>query len=147
MHLFYFILFYSLLAWRINLWRGKIILNMNFWMRCKAGIPRDCIVLYCICCILQDWLLGDIWKSQARLTAEMNVHRSVIVLRVNQRLAMRTANEFEKELRVTYRGVVGSTWLYCIVLYLLPVLNPKSYDGARVLEASGRPMLVIGRSY
>ena len=28
-----------------------------------------------------------------------------------------------------------------------PVLNPKSYDGARVLEASGRPMLVIGRSY
>ena len=37
--------------------------------------------------------------------------------------------------------------LYCIVLYLLPVLNPESYDGARVLEASGRPMLVIGRSY
>ena len=37
--------------------------------------------------------------------------------------------------------------LYCIVLYLLPVLNPMSYDGARVLEASGRPMLVIGRSY
>ena len=36
---------------------------------------------------------------------------------------------------------------YCIVLYLLPVLNPRSYDGARVLEASGRPMLVIGRSY
>ena len=31
---------------------------------------------------------------------------------------------------------------YCIVLYFLPVLNPKSYDGARVLEASGRPMLV-----
>ena len=29
--------------------------------------------------------------------------------------------------------------LYYIVLYLLPVLNPKSYDGARVLEASGRP--------
>ena len=28
----------------------------------------------------------------------------------------------------------------CIVLYLQPVLNPKSYDGARVLEASGRPM-------
>ena len=27
-----------------------------------------------------------------------------------------------------------------IVLYLLPVLNPKSYDGARVLEASGRPI-------
>ena len=27
--------------------------------------------------------------------------------------------------------------MYCIVLYLLPVLNPKSYDGARVLEASG----------
>ena len=27
-----------------------------------------------------------------------------------------------------------------IVLYLQPVLNPKSYDGARVLEASGRPM-------
>ena len=37
--------------------------------------------------------------------------------------------------------------LYCIVLYLLPILNPKSYDGARVLKASGRPMLVIGRSY
>ena len=36
---------------------------------------------------------------------------------------------------------------YYIVLYLLPVLNPKSYDGARVLGASGRPMLVIGRSY
>ena len=28
-----------------------------------------------------------------------------------------------------------------------PVLNPKSYGGARVLEASGHPMLVIGRSY
>ena len=38
-------------------------------------------------------------------------------------------------------------YTYCIVLYLQPVLNPKSYDGARVLEASGRPMLVIGRSY
>ena len=37
--------------------------------------------------------------------------------------------------------------LYCIVLYLQPVVNPKSYDGARVLEASGRPMLIIGRSY
>ena len=37
-----------------------------------------------------------------------------------------------------------SIGLYCIALYLLPVLNPKSYDGARVLEASGRPML--GRS-
>ena len=34
--------------------------------------------------------------------------------------------------------------MYYIVLYLTPVLNPKSYDGARVLEASGRPMLVIG---
>ena len=30
---------------------------------------------------------------------------------------------------------------------MLPVLNPKTYDRARVLEASGRPMLVIGRSY
>ena len=39
------------------------------------------------------------------------------------------------------------TVLYCTVLYLQPVLNPKSYDGARVLEAAGRPMLVIGRSY
>ena len=39
---------------------------------------------------------------------------------------------------------VGENGLYCIVLYLQPVLNPKSYDGARVLEASGRPMLVIG---
>ena len=37
--------------------------------------------------------------------------------------------------------------LYCIVMYLQPVLNPKSYDGARVLEASGRPWLVKGRSY
>ena len=27
------------------------------------------------------------------------------------------------------------------------MLNPKSYDGARVLEASGHPMLVIGHSY
>ena len=36
--------------------------------------------------------------------------------------------------------------LYCIVLYLQPVLNPKSYDGARVLEASGRPLLVKERS-
>ena len=39
----------------------------------------------------------------------------------------------------------------CIVYfvpYLPPVLNPPSYDRARVLEASGRPMLrlvVIGR--
>ena len=37
--------------------------------------------------------------------------------------------------------------MYCIVLYLQPVLNPKSYDGARVLKASDRPMLAIGRSY
>ena len=37
--------------------------------------------------------------------------------------------------------------MYCIVLYLQPVLNPKSYDGARVSEASGRPMLVIRRNY
>ena len=36
---------------------------------------------------------------------------------------------------------------FYIVLYLQPELNPKSYDGVRVLEASGRPMLVIGRSY
>ena len=41
----------------------------------------------------------------------------------------------------------GKNKLYCIVLYLLPLLNAKSYDGAQVLEASGRPMLVIGRSY
>ena len=34
----------------------------------------------------------------------------------------------------------------CIVLYLQPVLKPESYDGARVLEASGRPLLVKGRS-
>ena len=32
-----------------------------------------------------------------------------------------------------------------IELNMLPELNPKSYDGAQVLEASGRPMLVIGR--
>ena len=30
--------------------------------------------------------------------------------------------------------------LYCIVLYLPPVLDPMSYDGARVLEALGHPM-------
>ena len=34
---------------------------------------------------------------------------------------------------------------YCIVLYLSPVLNPMSYDGARLYKAPGRPMLVIGR--
>ena len=44
-------------------------------------------------------------------------------------------------------GLKQISCLYCIVLYLQPVLNPKSYDGARVLEASGRPLLVIGRSY
>ena len=44
-------------------------------------------------------------------------------------------------------GTIAKIALYCIVLYLQPILNPKSYDGARVLEASGRPMLVIGRSY
>ena len=27
------------------------------------------------------------------------------------------------------------------------MLNPRSYDGARVWEASGRPLLVKGRSY
>ena len=49
-----------------------------------------------------------------------------------------------------YWALTAYTWcwsdeLYCIVLYLQPVLNPKSYDGARVLvlEASGRP---IGRT-
>ena len=45
------------------------------------------------------------------------------------------------------RHILFNYVLYCIVLYLLPVLNPMSYDGARVLEASSRPMLVIGRSY
>ena len=34
-----------------------------------------------------------------------------------------------------------------IELNLPPVLNPKIYGGARVLEASGRPMLLIGRSF
>ena len=29
-------------------------------------------------------------------------------------------------------------------LYLLPLLNPKSYDGARVLEALGRPIICSG---
>ena len=29
--------------------------------------------------------------------------------------------------------------LNLIQLNMLPVLNPKNYDGARVLEASGRP--------
>src|SRR5258705_12988365 len=46
-----------------------------------------------------------------------------------------------------YKAVGQAAELYCIVLILLPGLNPKSYDGVRVLEASGRPMLVIGRSY
>ena len=37
-----------------------------------------------------------------------------------------------------------SNWpvLYCIVLYLQPVLNPKSYNGARVLEASNFPIVL-----
>ena len=43
-------------------------------------------------------------------------------------------------------NIAELTVLYCIVLYLLLVLNPKSYDGAQVLEASGRPLLVKGRS-
>ena len=30
--------------------------------------------------------------------------------------------------------------LYCIVLYLSPVLNPMSYDGARLYKAPGRPI-------
>ena len=38
--------------------------------------------------------------------------------------------------------MVNCFLLYCIVLYLQPVLNPRSYDGARVLEASGRPILL-----
>ena len=39
-----------------------------------------------------------------------------------------------------------ATWR--IELNLSLVLNPKRYDsGARVLEAPGRPMLVIGRSF
>ena len=37
--------------------------------------------------------------------------------------------------------------MYCIVLYLSPVLNPMSYDGARLYKAPSRPMLVIGRRY
>ena len=40
--------------------------------------------------------------------------------------------------------LVLGTRRYCIVLYLQPVLNPRSYDGARVLEASGRPMELVG---
>ena len=46
-----------------------------------------------------------------------------------------------------YKNIAGMS--HCIVLYCVcnPLLNPESYDGARVLEASGRPMLVIGRSY
>ena len=38
-----------------------------------------------------------------------------------------------------------SRGLYCIVLYLSPVLNPMSYDGVRLYKAPNRPMLVIGR--
>ena len=36
----------------------------------------------------------------------MNFHCSVIILRVNQRLAMRIEIEFEKELRVTYKEII-----------------------------------------
>ena len=54
--------------------------------------------------------------------------------------------EFPARLMTGSVAIDDGIELYCIVLYLLPVLNPKSYDGARVLEASGRPMLVIGRS-
>ena len=32
--------------------------------------------------------------------------------------------------------------LYCIVLYVPPILNPMSYDGARVLEASECPFFL-----
>ena len=46
-----------------------------------------------------------------------------------------------KGIRVINRNIV----LYCIVFAARA--EPKSYDGARVLEASSRPMLVIGRSY
>ena len=44
----------------------------------------------------------------------------------------------------------GSVSFFFLSFVLLPVLNPRSYDGARIfffLEVSGRPMLVIGRSY
>ena len=53
----------------------------------------------------------------------------------NKGYNMKTA-ELEELRRNVLQSVMA---LYCIVLYLLPVLNPKSYDGARVLEASGRP--------
>ena len=53
---------------------------------------------------------------------------------------------FELSKPVTMSGERPGYMLYCIVLYLQPVLNSKSYDGARVLEASGRPLLVKGRT-
>ena len=48
---------------------------------------------------------------------------------------------------ITLSQKYGFVVLYCIVLYLLPVLNPKSYDGTRVLEASGRPIVVLYGPY
>ena len=43
-----------------------------------------------------------------------------------------------------YRTRLGTTLIYIyIILYLPPVLNPMSYDGARVSEASGRPIIYI----
>ena len=42
-----------------------------------------------------------------------------------------TEFEFDGDFHIAQRYTARA--LYCIVLYLLPVLNPKSYDGARVL--------------
>ena len=39
-----------------------------------------------------------------------------------------------------YEHEISTDKLYCILLYLQPVLNPKSYDGPQVLEASSRPL-------
>ena len=51
--------------------------------------------------------------------------------------------------RNTFRAIFDSICVriedlvdkHCIVLYLSPVLNPMSYDGARLYKAPGRPMV------
>ena len=40
----------------------------------------------------------------------------------------------------TGKGIIILYYIYHLYFY-----NPMSYDGARVSEVSGRPMLVIGR--
>ena len=81
----------------------------------------------------------------------LNTSLSVSVYEISKVEPIPGATEYCRLYQCPLWGVTGpyncSICMQFIVLYLQPVLNPKSYDGARVLEASGRPMFSLHAVY